>query len=72
MKWDPDQILQDFQIVAELAGISGIPDRVRIEILRMPHVAPSNLPEGKMAVHVFPEKDRVLKVGRVNQKSQHR
>ena len=72
MKWDPDQILKDFQVVAELAGISGIPDRVRVEILRMPHVAPSNLPKGKMAVYVFSEKDRVLKVGRVNQKSQPR
>ena len=72
MKWDPERLLKDFLIVAELAGITLQRDAIRIEILTMPHKPPSNLPTGKMAVYVFSDKDRVLKVGKVGCRSHAR
>ena len=72
MKWDPEKILADFLVVARLAAIEMQPDAIHIEPLRMPHRPPSSLPKGKMAVYVFSDKDRVLKVGKIGQNSQAR
>ena len=72
MKWNPEKILADFLIVAELAAIEIQPSAIYIETLTMPHRPPSSLPKGKMAVYVFSDKECVLKVGKIGQKSQAR
>ena len=72
MQFDPDQLLSDFLVVAELAGIKVHRGVIRIETLPMPHRPPSSLPKGKMAVYVFSDKERVLKVGKVGWRSQAR
>ena len=72
MKWNPAQLLTDFLAVAELAEIKMQPDAIRVETLNMPHRAPRNLPKGKMAVYVFSDKERVLKVGKAGPRSQAR
>ena len=72
MKWNPEQLLADFLVVAELAEIKMQPEAIRVETLMMPHRPPRNLPKGKMAVYVFSDKERVLKVGRVTSGSQPR
>ena len=69
MTWNPEQLVRDFLTVAELAGTKLQPDAVRVEALLMPHKPPSNLPVGNMAVYVFLDGDRVLKVGRVGSNS---
>lgn len=72
MKWTPEEILDDFVVVARLAHVAIEKRAIRIEILRMPHRPPSRLPDGKTAVYVFSEQERVLKVGKVGTKSQAR
>ena len=72
MNWNPEQLLDDFTVVAELAGIEIWPEAISIENLGMPHRPPSSLPKGKMSVYVFSEEDRVLKVGKVGPRSQAR
>ena len=72
MMWNPERLLEDFRVVARLAGMELRVDAIRIEVLRMPHKPPSSLPSGKMAVYVFSGKDRVLKVGKVGSRSQAR
>ena len=72
MEWDSLQLLDDFLIVAELAGVKIQHGTVGVETLSMPHKPPSNLPKGKMAVYVFSDKDRVLKVGKAGRRSQAR
>ena len=72
MKWKPDELVEDFMVVAKLAGVTLRPGSIRIETLPMPHKPPSNLPMDKMAVYIFSEKDRILKVGKVGQNSQAR
>lgn len=69
MIWDPKLALSDFRTVAKLAGIHLADDDIQIEQLPAPHVAPSRLPTGMMAVYVFAGKDEVLKVGKVGPKS---
>lgn len=72
MNWSPEEIVGDFQVVAELAGIKMQRDAIRIETLPMPHKPPSSLSKGKMAVCVFSDTDRVLMVGKVGRRSQPR
>ena len=72
MNWSPEQLLKDFLVVAEIAGLKIEQEAVSIEILIMPHKPPSSLPKGKMAVYVFSEVNRVLKVGKVGRHSQAR
>ena len=72
MKWNPEKILADFLVVAKLAGIEIQSEDICIEPLGMPHRPPSSLPKGKMAVYVFSDKERVLKVGKIGQNSQAR
>jgi hypothetical protein len=72
MKWNPAQLLTDFLVVAELGEIKMQPEAIRVETLMMPHRAPRSLPKGKMAVYVFSDKERVLKVGKAGPRSQAR
>ncbi len=72
MDWSPDAIVEDFGAAARLAGIDLGPDDIEIEALPTPHVPPTRLPPGKMAVYVFSRGDGVLKIGKVGPKSQAR
>ncbi|MYE91141.1 hypothetical protein F4X33_19325 [Candidatus Poribacteria bacterium] len=72
MRWNPEQLLADFLVVAELGEIKMEPDAIRVETLMMPHRPPRNLPKGKIAVYVFSDKERVLKVGKAGPQSQPR
>ena len=66
------QLREDFLIVAELAETNLQRGDIRIETLQKPHKPPSKLPKGMMAVYVFSETNRVLKVGKVGWRSQAR
>ena len=72
MHWDPNSALIDFRTVAQLAGVDLSSDDVRVELLPAPHVAPTRLPSGMMAVYVFSHAGEVLKVGKVGPNSQAR
>jgi hypothetical protein len=72
MNWSPEEILDKFKAVAELAGVSLAEDAMRIESLPVPHKPPSHLPPGTMAVYVFSYGPEFLKVGKVGPKSQAR
>ena len=72
MKWEPDGAIEDFRIVAELAGVRLCPHDIEIEKLPAPHKPPSRLPPGKMAVYVFHSGTTCLKVGKAGPKSQAR
>lgn len=72
MHWNPTQLLTDFLVVAELGKIKIQLDTIRVETLMMPHRPPRNLPKGKIAVYVFSDKERVLKVGKAGPRSQAR
>ncbi|MER8809574.1 hypothetical protein [Mesorhizobium australicum] len=67
-----DQLTDDFVAVAKLAGVELYADAVLIERLPAPHVPPTRLPQGRMAVYVFARGSEVLKVGKVGAKSQAR
>ncbi|HVA15670.1 MAG TPA: hypothetical protein VNF99_20655 [Stellaceae bacterium] len=72
MSWDAEAAIADFRTVARLAGIA-LPERaIAIEKLAAPHVPPTRLPTGKIAVYVFSNGPDVLKVGKVGAKSQAR
>jgi hypothetical protein len=66
------ELLEDFQKVALLAGVSLTPSSISFEVLFAPHKHPSKLPSEKAGVYVFVWKDQVLKVGKVGSKSQAR
>jgi len=68
----PEQTLADFATVAQLADVSLGADDIRIESLPAPHLPPTRLPVGQMAVYVFTYERDVLKVGKVGPKSQVR
>ena len=72
MKWNPEQLLEDFRTVAKLCEVEIDTDTINIDILPMPHSPPRNLPRGKMAVYVFSDKEQTLKVGKAGAKSQPR
>lgn len=72
MTWDPKSALSDFRTVAELAGIRLSDHDIQVERLLAPHIAPTRLPPGMMAVYIFSLKDEVLKVGRVGPNSHAR
>ena len=71
MIWNPDQLREDFLRVARVAGIDMQPEDIDIETLEMPH-RPTPLPAGKIAVFVFSDTDRVLKVSKVGPNSNAR
>ena len=60
MNWDPEQIRADFLRV-RTTGINMRREHIFIEVLEMLH-EPTPLPPGKVAVFVFSDTDRVLKV----------
>ena len=68
MLWIPEEMLDDFLITARLARVTVERTAVGIEVLRMPH-RPTSLRRGKMAVYVFSDRERVLKVGKVGPRS---
>ena len=69
MDWNPKQLLNDFMTVSELAGAKMKSEAFQIETLIMPHRPPKNLPASKMAVYIFSDKERVLKVGKAGPNS---
>ena len=69
MIWHPEQLVEDFLEVARLACVHVNRGSIRIEVQRQPHASPSRLPPGKMAVYVFSDVRRTLKVGKVGPKS---
>lgn len=72
MDWTPEQLRDDFLVVAKLGGIEMVTDDIGIDTRTMPHMPPRNLPKGKMAVYVFSNKEYVLKVGKAGSRSQAR
>ena len=72
MTWSAEAAIDDFRTVALLAGIELPPDGITVEYLSAPHVPPTRLPPGKMAIYVFSSGGDVLKVGKVGAKSQAR
>ena len=70
MNWDPEQIRADFLRV-RTTGINMRREHIFIEVLEMPH-EPTPLPPGKVAVFVFSDTDRVLKVSMAGPKSNAR
>ena len=69
MNWNPKQLLDNFMIVTELTGVKMQAEAIQIETLTMPHRPPKSLPASKMAVYVFSDKKRVLKVGKAGPNS---
>ena len=69
MDWSPEEVLEKFRAVAELASVSLSEDDIRIESLPAPHKPPSRLPAGKMAVYVFSHGTAFLKIGKAGPKS---
>lgn len=65
-------ILDDFNQVADLAGVSLSKNNISLEILPAPHNPPSKIPSGKMAVYIFMLGEEILKVGKAGPKSQAR
>jgi hypothetical protein len=72
MSWNAETAIKDFRTVARLAGIELPTETITIEYLSAPHVPPTKLPVGRMAVYVFSKGTDVLKVGKVDVKSQPR
>lgn len=69
---DAERIALDFLTVAKLSGVQLPDDAVEVQIMASPHIPPTRLPAGKMAVYVFTHGDETLKVGKVGAKSQAR
>lgn len=65
-------LISDFYKVAKLSGIDLPADALSYELLLAPHLPPSSLPKGKIAVYVFSWNGKYLKVGKVGPKSQAR
>jgi hypothetical protein len=65
-------LLEDFRKVATLADVALSRESISFQIMRAPHLPPSSLPIGKMAVYAFVWNERCLKVGKVGPKSQAR
>lgn len=69
MHLSPSQLVNDFYRVADIAGVELAPDTIEIDHRPAPHVPPTFLPSGRMAVYVFASGSRVLKVGKVGPNS---
>ncbi len=69
---DTQTLADDFRKVAGLAGLEISATALAVESAPAPHVPPSSLPKGKMAVYVFFCRGQCLKVGKVGPKSQAR
>ena len=64
--------LDDFVVVAALAGNQLNDDELFVEYLEMPHLQPKRLPPGKMAVYGFWGFGEWLKIGKAGPKSNAR
>lgn len=64
-----DEIKIAFAQAAGLAGISISISEIEVRFDAAPHVPPSSLPAGKMAVYVFMLGEKCLKVGKAGPKS---
>ena len=69
---EPGEIVSDFVEVTKLAGITIPAADLEIEYLPAPHMPPSRLPNGKLAVYVFMFGRQCLKVGKAGSKSNAR
>jgi hypothetical protein len=63
------KISSDFVQVAALSDISIPLSDIEVQFIMNPHLPPSSLPSGKLAVYVFMLGDRCLKVGKAGRKS---
>ncbi|MDE0172682.1 MAG: hypothetical protein OYH76_10600 [Defluviicoccus sp.] len=66
------QLAHDFRAVAALAGFDLSENDLNIETLFAPHISPSRLPAGKMAVYVFCYDSHALKIGKAGPNSNAR
>jgi hypothetical protein len=64
-------MVQDFLVVAKLAGITVPPDAVSVDTWTAPH-RPKGLPYGWMAAYVFLYGNRALKIGKAGPNSDAR
>ncbi len=71
MWWDPKDVLKDFVLATQLAHVPIESNAIQIETLPMPHT-PTSLPEGKMAVYVFSDRERAFKVGKAGPETKSR
>src|SRR5436305_2927882 len=71
MGLDIEVIVQRFLEVASLAGVAIPREAIKVERLAAPH-DPGPLPWGWMAVYVFIQGERVLKVGKAGPQSNAR
>lgn len=69
---NPEDIVDDFIRVANLAGVSISKRDIVVEKLPAPHSPPTSQPVSKMAVYVFLWGDQCLKVGKAGPRSQAR
>ena len=69
---DVKKLIDDFLVVARIAGAHVSECDFTIESLQPPHVQPKRLPSGKAAVYCFFDRDTCLKVGKVGPKSNAR
>ena len=62
-------LVEDFCVVAERAGFRLFADDLKVESLPAPHIPPTRLPDGKIAVYIFSYQGRALKIGQAGPKS---
>jgi hypothetical protein len=72
MSAEPEEMIEAFLQVAELAHVPLPSTAVRYVLLPAPHKRPSSLPAGLQAVYAFMLGDRCLKVGKAGPKTQAR
>ncbi len=69
---DITSALEDFSIVSELAGEEIVFEDEDVEFLPAPHVPPSRLPTGRMAIYGFWFDGNCLKIGKAGPKTKER
>jgi len=69
---DFERLIQDFIKIMQISGNEYSRDFFKIEELPAPHVPPTKIPEGNVAVYTFFWEDQCLKVGKVGPNSNAR
>lgn len=69
---DTRTLVEDFIRVAMLSGLNVPEAALTVESAPAPHHSPTSLPHGKMAVYVFVQGGRCLKVGKAGPRSRAR
>ena len=69
---DTTTIIQDFILVAALAGRTVSVSQIEAKTEPAPHIPPTKLPPGKMAIYVFSYEEQILKVGKAGPNSSAR